>query len=38
MVAIERSMASSSFEPVDSGFTTAPPLSEDWDPHARSIA
>jgi predicted dehydrogenase len=37
MVAIERSMTSASFEPVDSGFTTAPPLSEDWDPHARSI-
>jgi predicted dehydrogenase len=37
MVAIERSIASASFEPVDSGFTIAPPLREDWDPHARSI-
>jgi predicted dehydrogenase len=38
MVAMERSIASASFEPVDSGFTTAAPLPEDWDPHARSIA
>jgi predicted dehydrogenase len=38
MVAIERSIASGSFEPVDSGFTTAQPLSEDWDPHARSTS
>lgn len=36
MVAIERSMASASFEPVDSAFTIAPPLPEDWNPHARS--
>jgi hypothetical protein len=37
MVAIERSMTSAAFEPVDSEFTIAQPLSEDWDPHARSI-
>jgi predicted dehydrogenase len=38
MVAIERSITSGAFEPVDSGFAMAQPLSEDWDPHARSIA
>lgn len=38
MVAIERSISSAAFEPVDSEFTMAQPLSEDWDPHARSIS
>jgi predicted dehydrogenase len=38
MVAIERSIASAAFEPVDSEFTMAQPLSEDWDPHACSFS
>jgi predicted dehydrogenase len=38
MVAIERSIASGAFEPVDSEFTVPPPLPEDWDPYGRSAA
>ncbi len=37
MVAVQASLASAAFEPVDSGFVIPPPLPEDWDPYARTL-